>query len=158
MRTLYFYQTDLGEIGIAENGSAIINLYFPAENIPQDAVLQETELLKEAAAQLKEYFSGKRKNFSLRLAPAGTDFMLRVWEALHQIPYGETRSYKNIAESIGRPKASRAVGMANNKNTLPIFIPCHRVIGADGKLVGYRGGLEIKEHLWELERQHVIPI
>ena len=153
MKNIYYYQTDLGEIGIAENGTAITHLYFPSEEVPQDAVQQETDLLKEAGNQLRDYFSGKRKDFSLPLAPVGTEFMIRVWEALRQIPYGETRCYKNIAENIGSPKASRAVGMANNKNPLPIFIPCHRVIGVNGKLVGYRGGIAIKEHLLELEKQ-----
>jgi methylated-DNA-[protein]-cysteine S-methyltransferase len=111
-------------------------------------------LLKEAAEQLQNYFSGKLYKFSLPLAPEGTDFRLRVWETLISVPYGQTRSYKDIAQAIGNTKASRAVGLANNKNPIPIVIPCHRVIGSNGKLVGYRGGLQIKEYLLKLEKQY----
>lgn len=104
---------------------------------------------------MQDYLAGKLKDFKLPLAPAGTEFMLRVWESLRAIPYGETRSYQEIAQSVGNKKASRAVGLANNRNPIPIIIPCHRVIGANGKLTGYRGGLEIKAHLLELEKQGV---
>lgn len=154
MKIIYFYQTDIGKIGIAESDNIITNLYFHGEDIPEDAVVNETELLKEAGRQLQEYLAGKRKDFTLPLAPAGTEFMLRVWESLRSIPYGETRSYREIAQSTGNQKASRAVGLANNRNPIPIFIPCHRVVGVNGKLTGYRGGLRIKEQLLELERQY----
>jgi methylated-DNA-[protein]-cysteine S-methyltransferase len=154
MKSIFFYQTDIGRIGITENGTAITNLYFQEEDIPDDVIIYETELLKEAAKQLRSYLSGKRKNFSLPLAPSGTEFMLCVWQALQKIPYGETRSYKDIAKSINKPNASRAVGLANSKNPISIFIPCHRVIGTDGKLNGYLGGLQIKKYLLELERKH----
>lgn len=154
MKNIFFYQTGLGKIGIAENGSAITNLYFQGEHISQDTIVYETEILKEAGKQLQSYLSGKLKDFALPLAPAGTEFMLRVWESLRAIPYGETRSYQEIAQSVGNKKASRAVGLANNRNPIPIFIPCHRVIGANGKLIGYGGGLEIKAHLLELEKQY----
>ncbi|MCL4517641.1 MAG: methylated-DNA--[protein]-cysteine S-methyltransferase, partial [Thaumarchaeota archaeon] len=133
---------------------AITNLWFEGEQIPQDAVVRETELLRDAGRQLQAYLSGALKEFSLPLAPSGTEFMLRVWESLGAIPYGETRSYKEIARSIGNEKACRAVGLANNRNPISIFIPCHRVIGANGKLVGYGGGLDIKDRLLKLERQH----
>ena len=156
MKSIFYYQTDIGEIKIAENGNSITNLYFQGENIPKDFIVQETALLKEAAEQLRSYLAGNRKNFTLPLALDGTDFMLSVWKALSVIPYGETRSYGEIARSVGRPKAARAVGLANNKNPIPLFIPCHRVIGANGKLVGYLGGLHIKEQLLELEKQHMI--
>ena len=96
-----------------------------------------------------------RKIFTLPLAPVGTEFQQHVWKILQTIPYGETWSYKQVAVAIGNPKASRAVGMANNKNPLAIFIPCHRVIGSNGKLVGYAGGLNIKEHLLALEQENV---
>ncbi|MDD3654347.1 MAG: methylated-DNA--[protein]-cysteine S-methyltransferase [Desulfotomaculaceae bacterium] len=152
MKSIFSYQTVLGEIRIAENGAAITNLYFQGDTIPTEVVVQETELLREAAQQLREYLTGKRTNFSLPLAPEGTRFMLHVWEALCSIPYGDTRSYGDVANSIGKKKASRAVGMANNKNPIPIFIPCHRVVGKNGKLVGYRGGLQMKERLLELEK------
>ncbi|HBF36039.1 MAG TPA: methylated-DNA--[protein]-cysteine methyltransferase, partial [Firmicutes bacterium] len=107
---------------------------------------------KDAANQLQSYLTGKQKIFTLPLAPAGTGFMLQVWQQLQKIPYGETRSYQAIARAIGNPKAARAVGLANNRNPLPIFIPCHRVIGANGHLTGYRGGLSLKEKLLELEK------
>jgi len=154
MANLFFYETVIGTIGITDNGSAITHLFFASEATSPDARLAETPLAKEVALQLTEYFSGTRKSFTLPLAPAGTPFQQRVWQALQQIPYGETRSYKEIASSIGQPAACRAVGMANNKNPLAILIPCHRVIGANGKLVGYAGGLNLKETLLSLERQH----
>ncbi|MEN6328381.1 MAG: methylated-DNA--[protein]-cysteine S-methyltransferase, partial [Syntrophomonas sp.] len=132
----------------------ITNVYFQGEAIPEDVIVNETDIIKEAGKQLQSYLSGRQKDFTLPLAPAGTAFMLSVWKSLQAIPYGETRSYKQIAQSIGNPKASRAVGLANNRNPIPIFIPCHRVIGANGKLVGFRSGLEMKEHLLELEKQH----
>jgi methylated-DNA-[protein]-cysteine S-methyltransferase len=154
MKSIFYYNTDIGNIGIADNDAAITNLYFPEENIPKDFVVQETALLSEASSQLKSYLSGKRKDFTLSLAPDGTEFMLNVWDALKKIPYGETRSYKDIAVSINKPQASRAVGLANSRNPISIFIPCHRVIGANGKLHGYLGGLQIKKYLLELERKH----
>ncbi len=153
MKNIFFYETGLGEIGIIESGSAITNLYFQRENIPRDAVVFETAILKEAGRQLQDYLAGKLRDFTLPLAPAGTEFMLRIWESLRAIPYGQTRSYQEIAQSVGNKKASRAVGLANNRNPIPIFIPCHRVIGANGKLIGYGGGLEIKAYLLELEKR-----
>lgn len=154
MKNLFFYSSGLGKIGMAENGNAITNLYFQSEAIPRDAVIYETDLLKEAGRQLQAYFSGKLRVFNLPLAPNGTAFQLRVWQSLQTIPYGETRSYQEIAQSIGNKKACRAVGQANNRNPIPIIIPCHRVIGANGKLVGYGSGLEIKARLLELEKQY----
>ena len=154
MKNLFFYQTAIGKIGICETHNAITNLYFPAENIPGDVKLQETAILKDAAEQLKNYLAGKQNNFNLPLSPAGSNFFLRVWQQLEAIPYGQTRSYQSIAQSVGNPKASRAVGLANNRNPVPIFIPCHRVIGTKGHLTGYRGGLELKAYLLELEQTH----
>ncbi|MDT8719320.1 methylated-DNA--[protein]-cysteine S-methyltransferase [Clostridium sp. 19966] len=151
MENIYFYDTEIGRIAITDNGSEITNLYFIKETMPNGFEINETALIKEAHSQLEEYFSGKRKAFKLPLLPIGTDFQQSVWKALQDIPFGETRSYGEIAKAVGNPKASRAVGMANNRNPIPIFIPCHRVIGANGKLVGYGGGLDIKEHLLKLE-------
>ena len=148
----FSYKTNVGEIWIVENGTAITKLYFPEEKQPQGIVVQETQLLKRAGEQLVDYLAGKRKTFDLPLAPKGTEFQQHVWKALQEIPYGETRSYGDIAKRIDNPKAYRAVGMSNNKNPLPIFIPCHRVIGTNGKLVGYAGGLAIKEYLLKLEK------
>ena len=109
-------------------------------------------MLAKVAMQLDEYFRGARKNFDLPLNPAGTEFQRKVWDALLAIPYGETRTYREIAEAAGCPKGFRAVGMANNKNPIAIIIPCHRVIGSNGKLVGYASGLGRKEALLALER------
>lgn len=154
MRNVFFYKTPIGEIGIADDGYAITNVFFSNENASDEYIVNETKLIKGAAEQLLDYFAGKRNAFNLLLDPQGTDFQTRVWKALQEIPYGETRSYKDIAESIGNPKACRAVGMANNKNPIAIFIPCHRVIGANGKLVGYAGGINIKQYLLDLERKN----
>lgn len=108
-------------------------------------------LLDEAEKQLNEYFDGKRREFELKLAPIGTDFQLLVWKELQNIGYGKTKSYEDIAHAIGRPKACRAVGMANRSNPISIVIPCHRVIGKNGSLVGYASGIEIKKILLKLE-------
>ncbi len=109
----------------------------------------------EAVCQLLAYFSGELKDFNLPLAPQGTQFQLAVWEKLCDIPYGETISYGELAKRIGNPNASRAVGLANGSNPIPIIIPCHRVIGSNGKLTGYGGGLPIKEKLLALERKQL---
>ena len=118
------------------------------------SIINETDVLRQAALQLEEYFQGKRKTFSLDLAPEGTDFMKKVWKELSNIPYGQTVCYKDIAIAIGNEKACRAVGMANNRNPIPIFIPCHRVIGKNGALVGYSSGVDIKVKLLELESSY----
>jgi Cof subfamily protein (haloacid dehalogenase superfamily) len=151
MSHTYFYQTPVGNIGITEKNSAITDAFFCSDVQPDDIYLDETPLLKEAGRQLEEYFTGTRKDFSLPLSPDGTEFQKKVWKVLQEIPYGDTWSYKHVAEAVGNPKACRAVGMANNKNPIAIFIPCHRVIGANGKLVGYGGGLDKKEILLNLE-------
>jgi methylated-DNA-[protein]-cysteine S-methyltransferase len=138
-------------IGIAEENNAITGVYFGAD-IPPGFIKAETPLIKKAAAQIKEYLNGKRKKFSLPLAMRGTEFQMDVWRALQSIPYGETRSYKEIAEQANRPKAVRAVGMANHCNPISIIVPCHRVIGRDGSQTGYGGGLPLKRYLLELEQ------
>lgn len=153
MRNIFYYNTMIGELAIEENGLAITKVFFVDKDIEEESLEKnETELLKEAIKQLNEYFDGKRKEFDLPLAPKGTEFQKKVWNALKKIPFGETRSYGEIAKLIGNEKASRAVGMANNKNPIMIIIPCHRVIGANGKLVGYAGGIDIKEKLLNLEK------
>jgi methylated-DNA-[protein]-cysteine S-methyltransferase len=116
-----------------------------------DAWQYRANCFLDAESQLLEYFAGKRRRFDLKLAPTGTDFQLQVLDALQTIPYGETRSYLEVASLIGRPDAVRAVGAANGRNPLPIVIPCHRVIGADGSLTGFGGGLETKLFPLELE-------
>lgn len=113
----------------------------------------ESPLLRQAALELEEYFEGQRQSFDLPLAPVGTPFQQKVWKALREIPYGETASYGQIAAKVGSPRGARAVGMACNRNPILILIPCHRVIGADGSLTGFGGGLDMKEKLLGLERQ-----
>ncbi|GHV64782.1 methylated-DNA--protein-cysteine methyltransferase [Bacteroidia bacterium] len=154
MTAFYTYHTPIGYITITANEKAVVKIAFgKKEGGEQEGSEQkETSQLKIASTQIEEYFAGKRRVFDFPIQPKGTPFQLQVWAALRQIPYGQTRSYKQIAEAIGHPKACRAVGMANNKNPLPIVVPCHRVIGADGKLVGYAGGLEVKKKMLELEK------
>ncbi len=155
MKNVFFYNSSIGKIGIAADGSAVTNIYFEGEKPENDLEIKETPLIKEAHRQLEEYFNGKRKSFDLPLNPRGTKFQQEVWSALLDIPYGETRSYKDIAIAIENEKACRAVGMANNRNPLVIIIPCHRVIGANGKLVGYGGGIQTKEYLLKLESNNI---
>ena len=154
MRNLAFIDTKIGKLAIEENGRAITDVYIVNEEIEKDdsILLKETDLLKEASKQIKEYFEGNRQNFDLLLEPKGTEFQQKVWNALKEIHYGETKSYGEIAKMIGNEKAARAVGTANNKNPIMIIIPCHRVIGANGKLVGYSEGIDIKETLLNLEK------
>ncbi|MEA4849709.1 MAG: methylated-DNA--[protein]-cysteine S-methyltransferase [Clostridiaceae bacterium] len=152
MMPMILYQSESGTIGITEKDDRITNVYITKDELPEDLQLCETPLLKEAARQLDSYFAGELKEFSLPLEPSGTAFMKQVWAALCEIPYGKTATYGEIAGKVGRPKAARAVGLANNRNPIPIFIPCHRVIGTDGSLTGYRGGLEMKKRLLELEK------
>ena len=150
--TYYTYNTDFGSIVIESDGSAITGLKTNS-NAKHDGINKPDKLTDSAAKELDEFFTGKRKVFDLPLNPHGTDFQRSVWKALQDIPYGETRSYKQIAEAIGNPKACRAVGLANNKNPIWVIIPCHRVIGANGALTGYGGGFEMKQRLLELEKQ-----
>lgn len=149
-RTFFVYHTPLGRVTIEANGSAITRLAFGAQQLAGEE--RATELTNRAANQLQEYFAGKRRVFDLPLAPEGSEFQQRVWAELARIPYGQTRSYRDIAEAIGSPRAFRAVGGANNKNPIPIIVPCHRVVGANGSLVGYAYGTEVKARLLDLER------
>jgi len=137
----------VGPLTIEEQDGAITHLLFGL----CDETGERTPVLKAAEHQLAEYFEGKRRKFDLPLNPSGTEFQKKVWAALGEIPYGETRSYGDIARAVGREKAFRAVGMANHNNPISIIIPCHRVIGADGSMTGYGGGLEIKRFLLRLE-------
>lgn len=149
------YKSQFGFLKIAHENGIIVLL----EKIHMDAVEDfgtKTEFTDEVFAQLVEYFQGKRKSFSFPYELRGTPFQKKVWNALCQIPYGETRSYKEIAIAVGNEKASRAVGMANNKNPITIAVPCHRVVGSRGKLVGYAGGIEMKKYLLEMEAEHSI--
>ena len=151
MEKIFFYETPVGKLCIGEEDGVIVRTTW--SKIPTEYVLEETELILQCKMQLDEYFRGERKTFDLPLAPKGTDFQKKVWNALQKIPYGETRTYGEIAAAVGNPKGARAVGMANNKNPIGIIIPCHRVVGANGKLVGYAGGMDKKEWLLQLERK-----
>lgn len=143
----------IGPLTLAEHDSALTHLLFNGE-VPKEYTEGESELLQKAEAELSEYFEGARREFDLPLEPSGTEFQQRVWAALLDIPYGETRSYKDIAIAAGCPRGFRAVGMANHNNPISIIVPCHRVIGSGGGLTGYGGGLPIKEYLLGLERKY----
>ena len=152
LEKIYFYEdTPVGKLCIGETNGAITRVTW--EHLPKEYVLEETELIRKCKQQLDEFFEGKRKEFDLPLAPTGTVFQKKVWDALTKIPYGETRSYKDIAIAVDNPKGFRAVGMANNKNPIAIIVPCHRVIGSNGKLVGYAGGMDVKTFLLQLEQK-----
>ncbi|MDR0994409.1 MAG: methylated-DNA--[protein]-cysteine S-methyltransferase [Verrucomicrobiota bacterium] len=152
MRHQYIHPTPIGHLHLVEKDGKLVSARRTQEagTLPAAAVVPSA-LLKQAVRQLDEYFAGTRKAFDLPLAPEGTAFQRMVWDALTRIPYGKTRSYGQIAAEVGRPKAVRAVGMANNRNPLPLFIPCHRVVGADGSLVGFALGLPAKARLLRAE-------
>ena len=151
MKQILIVSSPVGPLTLTQEDQALTGLHFGEH--PQQGAEGPTPLLEKAARQLEEYFAGQRKEFSLPLAPKGTEFQLRVWQALLQIPYGETRSYGELAAMVGNPKACRAVGGANHRNPLSILIPCHRVVGTKGNLTGYAGGLAIKEFLLKLESE-----
>lgn len=149
--------TPIGRLLLAGNDDGLRYLLFDhgsstkRHKLPLDEWEENSAVFKETARQLKGYFAGSLKQFDLPLAAAGTPFQMRVWKALCDVPYGETASYGEIAEKIGKPTASRAVGMANGRNPISIIIPCHRIIGSSGKLIGYGGGLNRKTKLLQLE-------
>lgn len=151
LRAVFYHQTPIGLLQLCADNAGVCGIYFKHRflggNLPG-----ENDLLRRTAWELDEYFAGARREFDLPVSPHGTPFQLRVWAALQQIPYGETRSYAQVAAMVGNPKACRAVGMANHRNPVSILIPCHRVINADGGLGGYGGGLENKLFLLQLEK------
>lgn len=147
---LILFETPYGLMGLAEENGAITALFLPGQGVPR-IMTNETPLLAEGKRQILEYFAGERREFDLPLNPRGTPFREGVWKALLDIPYGKTGTYRELAAAVGNPKAVRAVGQANHFNPIPIIIPCHRVIGADGSLTGYGGGTELKRQLLELE-------
>jgi len=158
MKHYWIYEYHIGAIGIAEADGNITHIFLTdsqGKDIPKGYQKGETPLIQKAHIQMTEYLTGERKEFDLPLEFFGTDFQKKVWAALLTIPYGETRSYGEIAKQIGNPKACRAVGMANNRNPIAIICPCHRVIGSDGSLVGYGRGIPRKEFLLELECTHI---
>ncbi|MEN8008629.1 MAG: methylated-DNA--[protein]-cysteine S-methyltransferase [Candidatus Krumholzibacteriota bacterium] len=157
MDTIWFAELNspLGKLTLESDGKALTRIRLPEEEWQPDPKVKRVrkpELFTEAAAQLGAYFRGERTKFDLQLNPAGTPFQKKVWDLLCKIPAGKTITYGELATWAGNPKASRAVGAANGRNPIPIIIPCHRVIGASGKLTGYAGGLEAKKTLLELEQ------
>lgn len=151
---IWHYAFNIGEISIVDNGLGISGLFFKNKSmkISNNFLEEETLLTYETSKQIKEFFDGKRKNFDIPLSVKGTEFQNKVWDELKLIPYGETRTYKEIAIKINSPKACRAIGMANNKNPICIIIPCHRVVGSNNSLVGYASGVQIKKYLLDLEK------
>lgn len=160
MNPLFFerFETPIGTLTIAADAGGLRHIEFPSNRHPVDrfdwaqgARGDAVDALRSTREQLLEYFAGTRRDFDLPLAPQGTLFQMQVWRTLATIPFGETWSYRDLARAIGKPDAMRAVGAANGRNPLPIVLPCHRVIGADGSLTGFGGGLPIKEALLRLE-------
>ncbi len=151
-QTYFTYLTPLGPMTVASDGTAVTHVLFGTHVLEGRAA--PTELTNRTANELQEYLAGKRTAFDIPLAPAGTEFQRAVWKALQNIPYGQTRSYADIAAVVGNPQATRAVGSANNRNPIAVLIPCHRVVGSNGKLTGYAGGLALKQRLLDLERSH----
>ncbi len=150
MTKFALYESPFGKLVIRYAEDVVVGIDVHLVEDPEEA--EESPLTALVASQLDEYFAGERKAFDFPMALSGTDFQKSVWKALQAIPYGETQTYGEIARAIGNPKAARAVGMANNRNPISIVVPCHRVIGVGGKLVGYGGGLKMKEGLLDLER------
>lgn len=147
-------ESPLGALVLSAKNGVIIEIYHAGGEKPNLPLISESEpALNLASQQLKEYFAGERTDFSFPMASVGTAFQKSVWDALAKIPYGETRTYGQIAQAIGNPKASRAVGMACNRNPIMIAVPCHRVIGADGSLTGYAPGTQLKQIVLNLEQQ-----
>lgn len=144
-------ETSLGRFTLAAQGEWIVGLSLPGSP-PPSCPQGETEVLRQARRELLEYLAGERTRFTLPMRPQGTDFQRQVWGALMEIPYGQTRSYGALAAALGRPGAARAVGQANRRNPIPLLIPCHRVVGSDGSLTGYAGGLNVKKRLLDLEQ------
>ncbi len=141
----------IGRLQLFSDGNHLTAIHFPEQHSGAADCARPDSVLTAARTQLEEYFSGRRKHFTLPLAAGGTPFQQSVWRALAAIPWGEVRSYRDIALAIGRPSAVRAVGAANGRNPLPIVVPCHRVIGANGSLTGFAGGLPRKRQLLTLE-------
>ena len=152
------FESPLGPLLLAANERGLCLIHFATGRRPMNARPDWTRddgIFADVIFQLREYFRGKLRQFDLPLALEGTSFQVSVWERLREIPFGETISYGELARRIGQPNAARAVGLANGSNPIPIIVPCHRVIGSNGKLVGYGGGLAIKEKLLALESQQM---
>jgi methylated-DNA-[protein]-cysteine S-methyltransferase len=156
----YFETGLIGTLTLVGDEEGLRHIVFPKKENPITVGSdwqKKPGFFEPVKAQLRAYFKGELKQFDVALAPVGTPFQLKVWQALRTIPYGELVSYKTLAEAIGNPKAVRAVGGANGKNPIPIIVPCHRCIGSDGSLIGFGGGLDTKKRLIDLERSWVCP-
>lgn len=145
--------TPMGPLTVASTDKGIASIQF-GKSVPDGAIAEESAARETVKQQLTEYFQGTRTRFELPLDIEGTPFQRAVWDELLRIPYGETRSYGDIARAIGKPGAARAVGLANHDNPVAVVIPCHRVVGRDGSLTGYAGGLHLKAQLLSIERRH----
>lgn len=161
MTMFYHYHiTSIGELLLAGDGDSLSLLGFPSGKMQRRHDVdwsKDPAPFRDACTQLNAYFAGELQQFDLPLSPKGTAFQESVWQALTQIPYGETCSYGELAAKIGKPRASRAVGAANGVNPIPVIIPCHRVIGSSGKLTGFGGGIETKQFLLALESEQIAP-
>jgi methylated-DNA-[protein]-cysteine S-methyltransferase len=147
------YDSPIGPLTLASNGEAIVQVEFEGGKYPLPQYeLGRDKIIDQACRELDLYFAGKLREFRVKVAPQGTEFQRKAWAALQAIPYGQTRSYAQQAKAIGSPKATRAIGAANGRNPIPVIIPCHRVIGANGSLTGFGGGMERKQILLELEQ------
>ena len=144
-----YIDTEIGRLYMAEENGFIVML--TSGQAPETDTLGESLLLTQAAVEVTEYLAGNRREFTVPVKAKGTPFQEKVWDALQRIPFGETRSYGQIAREVGSPKGARAVGMACNRNPILLLIPCHRIVGSTGKLVGFAAGLSTKEHLLKLE-------
>ena len=151
MSPVLYRDYPIGTLGLMGDGQGLSRVFLRREGAEYPFLEGETALTAQAAGELEEYFDRGRSAFTVPLSPHGTRFQLAVWQALRDIPYGQTRTYGEIAAAVGRPKAAQAVGMANHDNPLLIFTPCHRVVGKDGALTGFACGLEVKRRLLELE-------
>lgn len=149
MENTFYYKSQIGILEIVLDEDFVVSLRI-VETLVENP--KETIVYQNIKTQLGEYFSGKRKSFDIKIKPNGTEFQRLVWKELRKIPYGETKSYGEIADNIGKKGAARAVGMACNKNPILLFIPCHRVIGKNGNLTGFAGGIKVKEKLLEIEQ------
>lgn len=166
MEKFTYIESPVGELLLFSDGTSLTGLYTGQQikakfcSLLKEQALASTELsiFEETQEQLAEYFAGKRREFNLPLKPGGSDFQLAVWDQLRRIEYGNTISYIQLAERLGKPSASRAVGNANGKNPISIIVPCHRVIGANGALTGYAGGLECKKALLSHELKYSLPV
>lgn len=149
------FKSPIGNMFITETNNELIEIGVLKGNEKMDSTYKTSSLLEEARTQMMQYFNGTRKAFNLPLKFVGTDFQKRIWNELLRIPYGKTISYKQLAERVNSPNAVRAVGNANNKNNFLIVVPCHRVIGSNGKLVGYAEGLDVKKFLLDFENENI---